>query len=95
MRYFEILLLPVVGTIYFILSEITTVPAVDVVLGSIAAAQAILGTFILLRTARRYSGTLNVSKNDEKTLYSLDLNHNPEELEGKKEVRFKVSKNPK
>jgi hypothetical protein len=37
-----------------------------------------------------YSGTINVTKGVDKTLYLLELDDDPEELETKKEVVFKV-----
>lgn len=38
-----------------------------------------------------YSGTILVSHDEEKTLYSLELNENPEGIEFKRQVVFKVS----
>ena len=37
-----------------------------------------------------YTGTIRVSKNEEKTVYSLILDEYPEKLEFKKEVVFRV-----
>lgn len=37
-----------------------------------------------------YTGTIYVTKTQEKTLYSLELNEYPEEIVFKKEVVFKV-----
>jgi len=37
-----------------------------------------------------YTGTIHVSKNEEKTVYSLILDEYPEKLEFKKEVVFRV-----
>ena len=39
---------------------------------------------------KKSSGTIYVTGNPEKTLYSLELNEYPEELRFKKEVVFKV-----
>ena len=39
----------------------------------------------------RHSGTILVSKDEGKLTYSLELDENPEELQFKKEVVFKVN----
>lgn len=38
----------------------------------------------------KYTGIINVFQSPEKTTYSLELNHEPEELETKKRALFKV-----
>jgi len=45
---------------------------------------------LYLRKNARYSGTINILKGEHRTLFSLELNSEPEELENMKEVRFKV-----
>lgn len=42
------------------------------------------------RRFKHYSGTMLVSHNEEKTVYTLELNDYPDELRFKKEVVFKV-----
>jgi hypothetical protein len=42
-----------------------------------------------------YSGTMYVSHDAEKTLYSLELNEYPESIEFKKEIVFKVDASEK
>lgn len=44
----------------------------------------------LLRRNRTISGTIYVIRTDEKTLYSLELTEDPEMIEFKKKVVFKV-----
>lgn len=50
----------------------------------------IIGFFIRALFGHKFSGTIYVTTNAEKTLYSLELNEYPEELKFKKEVVFKV-----
>jgi hypothetical protein len=55
----------------------------------------LVGTIVVLFLKNRlYSGTINVMKSDDKIIYSLELEHDPEELEHKQDVRFKVNKHP-
>jgi hypothetical protein len=44
----------------------------------------------MVRRFTDYTGTIHVSKNEEKTVYSLILDEYPEKLEFKKEVVFRV-----
>jgi hypothetical protein len=44
----------------------------------------------LMRRNRTISGTIYVIRTDEKTLYSLELTEDPEMIEFKKKVVFKV-----
>jgi hypothetical protein len=55
----------------------------------------LVGTIVVLFLKNRmYSGTINVMKTDDKIIYSLELEHDPEELEHKQDVTFKVNKHP-
>lgn len=47
-------------------------------------------TWLVRRRQYRYSGTMYVTANEEKTLYSLELNEYPEMLQFRKHVVFKV-----
>lgn len=91
------IILPSIGTLYFALASIWGLPAAQQVLGTIIAVQAFLGAALGISTHTynnsdaRYSGDLNVSEMGEKTLYSLELNHDPRELQKKREAIFKVN----
>ena len=55
----------------------------------------LVGTIVVLFLKNRmYSGTINVLKSDDKIVYSLELEHDPEELEHKQDVVFRVNKHP-
>lgn len=92
--------LPALGTLYFALAAIWNLPAPEKVLGSIIAVDTFLGVLLGISTntytksGAQYSGSLNVTDTPEKTVYSLDLNHEPEELKNKSQVTFKVNQNP-
>jgi|tagenome__1003787_1003787.scaffolds.fasta_scaffold20694698_2 hypothetical protein len=91
------IILPSIGTLYFALSVIWGLPAAQQILGTIIAVQAFLGAALGISTHTynssdaRFSGDINVIERDDKTIYSLELNHSPEELEAKKEAIFKVN----
>src|SRR5947209_1077078 len=81
-----VLVLPAVGTLYFALAQIWGLPAGGEVVGTIVAIDTFLGGVMKLGEASydnsgaRYSGALNVANQADKTVYSLELNHAPEEL---------------
>lgn len=102
-KYFNVakfitgIFLPAVGTLYFALAEIWDLPAPKEVLGTIIAIQAFLGVILGIssksyeNSGARYGGMINISETLEgATLYSLELNHEPEELMNKQEITFKV-----
>lgn len=45
---------------------------------------------VLLSRRTNYSGILVITKHEEKTIYSLELDENPDDFEFKKKVVFKV-----
>lgn len=51
-----------------------------------------VGVFVakLLGRRKEYVGSIVVSKNDGITLFSLELDDNPEIIENKKEVTFRI-----
>lgn len=93
-----VIILPALGTLYFALAQIWGLPGGEQVVGSIVAVDAFLGVIVKVgensynKSASRYSGSLNVSEQAEKTVYSLELNHAPEELAQRDVVTFKVNK---
>ena len=52
----------------------------------------IVRTWVYSRTS--YSGTIYVTQEEEKTLYSLELEDYPESIAFKKEVVFKIDTSP-
>jgi hypothetical protein len=52
----------------------------------------VIATLVVLRLKgeRLFSGTIHVKKTPDKIIYSLELDHDPEDLEHMKTVSFKV-----
>lgn len=96
-KYLTVVLLPAVGTLYFALSQIWGLPAGEAVLGTLAAIQVFIGATMRVTTKQyeesgeKYIGEINVTENPDKTLFSLDLEGDPEELIDKDEAIFKVN----
>jgi hypothetical protein len=91
--------LPGLTALYVALGAIWGLPAVDQVVGTVAAVNVFLGLLLQLATASynnsdsKYAGTLNVIETPEKKTYQLDVTGNPEALEKSGPVQFKVNKN--
>jgi hypothetical protein len=99
-----VIVLPALGTLYFALAQIWGLPAGEQVVGSIVAVDTFLGVVVKVgemsynNSNSRYAGAINVSEQPDKTVYSLDLNHDPAELKNMDSVSFKVNtpkENPK
>lgn len=93
------LVLPGLGTLYFTLAQIWGLPNAEEVVGTIAAVNVFVGLLIGLSTRvynhseSRFDGTIDVLHNDEALKqYSLNLNSDPEDLDKKDQVIFKVNK---
>ena len=90
--------LPAAGTLYFTLSTIWGFPYGEQVVGTIAAVNTFLGGLLSYssktynQSAAKYNGAINViqTENGFKT-YSLELNSDPETLDTKSEVTFKIN----
>lgn len=89
--------LPALSTLYFTLGAVWNLPSVEKVIGTNAALATFFGIVLGLstkayNTTEKYAGQI-VLKIDEETgkkLYSLELDGDPEELDQKKEVTFKI-----
>jgi hypothetical protein len=90
--------LPALGTLYFTLAGIWSLPAPEQVVGTIVAVDTFLGVLLHLSTNKynqsedKYAGEIVTSETKNKKLYSLELKDSPEKLDTKKEVLFKVRK---
>lgn len=89
---------PAIGTLYFALAKIWGLPDATEVVGSIVAIDAFLGVLVKAgeasydQSGARFGGAINVSQQAEKTVYTLELDHDPEELVDRDHVTFKVKK---
>lgn len=94
------IVLPALGTLYFTLSQIWGLPLGEEVVGTIVALDAFLG--ILLgysshsynNSESKYDGEMEVEELEDKKYFSLSLNNDPNLLDNKKEITFKVNKIP-
>jgi hypothetical protein len=91
--------LPALGTLYFTLSKIWGLPSAEEVVGTIVAVDTFLGLLLGLSTSNynkseaRFDGIINVTEDlaNNKKVFNLELKSNPEELENKDTVVFKVT----
>lgn len=91
------LVLPAIGTLYFALSGIWGWPAAEKVVGSIAAANVFLGVIVTILSQiwkGSFDGDINIHEDAESGVktFQLALNSDPEDLNTKNEVTFKVNK---
>lgn len=90
------LILPAVGALYFGFAQIWGLPGGEQVVGSIVVVDTFLGVIIKVgeasydRSEAKFAGSINVSEQPEKKVFSLDLKGHPDELLEKKKVTFKV-----
>lgn len=90
--------LPASGALYFALAQIWGFPKAEEVVGSIAAISAFLGIFLgysshsYNNSEAKYDGVIDVAAQEfGKTLFMLNLDSDPENLDQKKEVTFKIN----
>jgi len=87
--------IPAVSSLYFIVSAIVGLPFTVEVIGTLAIVETFLGIRITNK-AKHYDGQMIVvEKTEGGKLFSLQLNGDPEELEEKDSVSFKVVLTPK
>lgn len=84
------ILLPAIGLIYVALGAILELERELEVLTTLLAICVALGCLLAL-SGTKYDGSIEVEEDDERKLFSLNLNVPPEELERKKKVIFKVN----
>lgn len=96
-KWLVVIVMPAVGSLYFALSQLWGFPAPDKVMGTIVCIQAFLGVLLGISSTQyknsgvRYAGSINIDHQDDKKVFSLELNHQPEHLEKKDEAIFKVN----
>jgi hypothetical protein len=88
--------LPALGALYFGLAGIWGLPAAEQVVGSIVVIDTFLGVILQISTAQYNAenrmGTIDISKAGDKTVYTLNLNDDPEHLGDKETVSFRVNR---
>lgn len=97
-KYLAQVVLPALGTLYFALAGIWGLPSADAVVGTIVAVDTFLGVVLHIsstayaKSDARFDGAINVAETPEKKQFNLELNGDPNELDTKDEVTFKVNK---
>lgn len=90
-------LLPGLATLYLAVAALWGVENGPQVVGTIVAVDAFLGLFLGVAqrsydaSEAKYDGSIDVIPQGEGTLYSLNLNGQPEEIAGMSTVTFKVN----
>lgn len=95
-KFVALILLPAVGTLYFGVAGIWNLPAAEQVVGTIVAVDTFLGVLLGFSTSKykedKYAGDIVVEKNDDGSkMFSLELHSDPEDLDARQEVLFKVT----
>lgn len=87
------ILLPALGGLYFGLADIFGLPAALEVVGILAVIDTVIGVLLHVSSeAFTINGAIRVTENAGVKTYSLELAQDPDELDNKSEVRFKVIK---
>lgn len=96
LKYIALVILPAFSALYFGLGEIWGLPKVTEVIGTIAVLDTVLGGFIRQSNLKyknsdeRFDGSIEVSEEDDRKMFSLNLDSDPEKLDQKNEVVFRV-----
>lgn len=97
LKWLIVVVIPAVGTLYFALAKIWSLPAGEQILGSLLALQAFLGVIFAISTSQynnsdiKYDGAIVTTQGDTHTTASLEFNEHPADiLENKDEVLLKV-----
>lgn len=97
-KFFVLTVLPASSTLYFTLGAVWGLPAVEQVVGTLAAVATFLGVLVGIasntfkKSDARFDGVVNIEKTTEGGLvYSLELHSDPAELGSKNAVTFKVN----
>jgi Putative phage holin Dp-1 len=89
--------LPAVGTLYFALAGIWSLPFPEKVLGTIIAVDTFLGVLLGISTNQyrksdaAYDGVIKVVEGPDKKTYQLELNQSPENLDNMSKATFKIT----
>lgn len=98
LRFLSVIVLPALGSAYFALAGLWSLPKPDEVVGTIVILDTLMG--IVVRTARRsyeksearFDGTITVTPDEDPARSNLRVQLDPEAIAGKDEVTIKVRK---
>lgn len=98
LKYIAQILLPALGTLYFALAGLWHLPSAQEVVGTVVAVDTCLGLLLGIsqsnynKSDARFDGEINIEENDQLKQFSLDLKGDPNEIDQKDQVVFKVNK---
>lgn len=96
LKFITQVVIPALGSLYFALAQIWGLPSGAEVVGTLTVVDTFLGVLLHLNSQvynasdAKYDGSIDVSENDEKKTYSLNLHGDPDKIDGQKQVIFKV-----
>lgn len=100
LKFICLVFLPALSTLYFTLGNIWGFSNIEEVVGTISALDAFLGVLLGLTSKLynnsdiKYDGIIDISSGESGSkLYSLELNGDPNTLDQKSEVLFKIGSN--
>lgn len=98
LKFFAMVVLPAVGSLYFGLAGIWGLPKPEEVVGTIVVLDTFLGVVLGLSSKRyneaaeeSYDGTLEINAHDSSIIHTLELTTAPEELGKKNTIVLRVS----
>jgi hypothetical protein len=90
--------IPAISTFYFTISSLWGLPNTEAIVGSMAALATFLGTLVRMSKKsynandNNFDGVINVTMpTPDSTLYSLELNGDPADINKMKNMNFKVN----
>lgn len=97
-KFIAMVALPAAGALYFGLATIWSLPRAEEVVGTITVVDTFLGVLLGISTKSynnsdiKYDGDIEIgsSENGDSKIYTLALNSNPEDMESKSQIVFKV-----
>lgn len=97
LKYLAQIILPALGTLYLALSQIWGLSHGSEVIGSIVAADTFLGVILHLSSnaydasEAKYDGSIDIHEDAESKVFSLNLDGDPDDIDKKKQLTFKVN----
>lgn len=98
LKFLTQIVVPAFGALYFSLAQIWGLPKAEEVVGTLVVLDTFLGAILGLSSAnykasdKRFDGHIDVEEGEDAKKFSLNLNSDPDDLEHKEEVTFKVNK---
>lgn len=98
LKYIAQIFLPAAGTLYFGLAQAWGLSNSTAVVGTIVAVDTFLGLLLHLSNVQykandaNYDGTMDIIETDNKKTFSMNLEGDPNDLDQKDSVTFKVNK---